>query len=68
MNSSGELTSLEFKMSDTVTAIKSTCKVKADFVVLPENIAQIYFSGTNVETLIESLEDQYFGYSVIRGY
>lgn len=67
-NQSDTLTTLKFKMSDTVTAIKSTCKVRTNFVVLPENIAELYYSNTETEALIEVLEEHYFGYSVIRGY
>ena len=55
-------------MEDTVTAVKSTCKVKADFVVLPEYIAEWYYANTDTASVIEVLEDHYFGYSVIRGY
>ena len=62
------LSSLDFKMEDTVTAVKSTCKVKADFVVLPEYIAEWYYANTDTASVIEVLEDHYFGYSVIRGY
>ncbi len=61
------LTELEFKMSDTVTAIKSTCKVKSDFVIVPDNIAQLFYSA-DTNALVDVLEDNYFGYSVIRGY
>ena len=67
-NDGDTLTELEFKMSDTVTAIKSTCKVKMDFVVVPDNFMRMYLSGTSTESLVEVLEDEYFGYSVIRGY
>ena len=55
-------------MQDTVTAVKATCKVKADFVVLPDNFAEMFYSGTSTESQIERLENHYFGYSVIRGY
>lgn len=64
----GEWSSLDFKMQDTVTAVKATCKVKADFVVLPDNFAEMFYSGTSTESQIERLENHYFGYSVIRGY
>ncbi len=66
-NSGDTLSSLKFKMSDTVTAVKSTCKIKADFVIVPENIAKLFYDAdTNAQ--IEALEDNYYGYSVIRGY
>ena len=55
-------------MADTVTAVEATCKVKEDFVVLPKNILELYLKGTGTESLINVLEDHYFGYSIIRGY
>ncbi len=67
-NTGDTLTTLDFKMSDTMTAIKSTCKVRMDFAVVPDNYIQMYLSGTSGEALIEALEDEYFGYSIIRGY
>lgn len=59
---------LDFKMEDTVTAVKSTCKVKMDFVVVPDNIMKMYIEGTKTDSIIEILENKYFGYSIIRGY
>lgn len=67
-NTGDTLTNLEFKMSETVTAVKSTCKVKMDFTVTPQNFIEMYLSGTSGEATIEALEDEYFGYSIIRGY
>lgn len=67
-NTGDTLTTLTFKMSDTVTAVKSTCKVKMDFAVTPDNFIKMYLSGTSGESMIETLENEYFGYSVIRGY
>ena len=55
-------------MEDTVTAVKSTCKVKLDFVIVPDSIADLFYSGTDTGSVIESVEDRYYGYSVIRGY
>ncbi|MCM1044734.1 MAG: DUF5702 domain-containing protein, partial [Candidatus Gastranaerophilales bacterium] len=63
-----ELTQLDFKMAETVTAIKATCKVKMDFVVVPQNIMELFLEGTSTDAKIEFLENHYFGYSVIRGY
>lgn len=68
MNEGAELTNLDFKMTDTVTAVNATCKIKSDFAVLPDNILELYLKGTDTESLIHTLENQYFGYSVIRGY
>ena len=67
-NMGDTLTNLDFKMSETVTAVKSTCKVKMDFVVTPQNFIEMYLSGTSGEATIEALENEYFGYSIIRGY
>ncbi len=67
-NSGDALETLDFKISDTVTAVKTTCKVKMDFVVLPDNFAKMYLSGTDTEVMISNLEDTYLGYSIIRGY
>ncbi|MDO4295487.1 MAG: DUF5702 domain-containing protein [bacterium] len=68
VNSEDTLINLKFKMENTVTAVKATCKIRADFVVVPDNIAKLYYSNTQAGSLIEVLEKQYFGYSVIRGY
>lgn len=63
-----EITSdLSFKMTKTVTAVNATCKVKADFVVIPDTFAAM-FMEQDAENQIDVIENQYFGYSVIRGY
>lgn len=67
-NSGDTLSSLDFKMSDTVTAVKATAKLRMDFVVLPDNFAKMFLSDTDTESTIQVLEDTYFGYSIIRGY
>jgi len=63
-----ELSELKFKMQDTVTAVESSCKVKMDFVVIPENFVELYLKGTYGEAVKTKLEGEYLGYSVIRGY
>lgn len=68
LNKEDELSTLSFKMADTVTAVETTCKIKADFAVVPENFLEMYLKNTSTETTIRSIEDHYFGYSVIRGY
>ena len=68
MNKENELKELSFNMANTVTAIESTCKVKMDFVVVPDNFANMFISGTSTETTIKSLEDTYTGFTLIRGY
>lgn len=67
-NNDDTLETLDFKLSETVTAVKTTCKVKMNFVVLPDNFAKMYLSGTDTEVMISNLEDTYLGYSIIRGY
>ena len=59
---------LSFKMSNTVTAVKSTCKVKMDFVVVPDHFIELFLKGNDAEKTVEVMEDHYFGYSIIRGY
>ena len=68
VNSGDTLSKLDFKMADTVTAVKASCKVRMDFVVVPDRLMEMYLKGTHTESLIDVLEDQYFGYTVIRGY
>ncbi|MCX4307103.1 MAG: DUF5702 domain-containing protein [Acetatifactor sp.] len=68
VNDQETLSVLNFKMSDTVTAVKTTCKVRMKFAVVPEALVEGYLGGTGTDSLIEVLEDHYFGYSVIRGY
>ena len=63
------ITSLDnFKMSEAYTAVKGTCKVKSDFVIVPDYMAQQFLAGSSAESTIQRLENQFFGYSVIRGY
>lgn len=68
LNKEDELSTLSFKMADTVTAVETTCKIKTDFAVVPESFLEMYLKNTSTETTIRSIEDHYFGYSVIRGY
>lgn len=63
-----ELTTLNFKMADTVTAIKSTCTVDLDFVIVPENFINMFIPNSNTTNIIQKLEDGKYGYSVIRSY
>lgn len=67
-NEGDTLSSLKFKMSDTITAVKATCKVKGDFVVVPDNFMSMFLGGTTAESTVEQIEGTYFGYSIIRGY
>lgn len=68
VNREGSLSSLKFKMEQTVTAVEATCKVKMDFAVVPESFVEMYLKNTDTERVIRTIEEHYFGYSVIRGY
>jgi len=63
-----ELKELKFKMKDTVTAVKSTCEVNLDFVIVPENFINMFIAGSDTEAIIRKLDNGSYGYSVIRGY
>lgn len=64
-----ELTSpLDFKIKETTTAVKGTCSVKADFVIVPERFAELFIKKNKAQKTIELIEGSYFGYSVTRGY
>lgn len=62
------LKALDFKMADTVTAVKSTCEVNLDFVIVPENFINMFISGSDTDAIIQKLDNGSYGYSVIRGY
>lgn len=59
---------LDFKMSDTMTAIKTTCKAKLDMVVAPENFMNMFLGGNDTQKRIEAYDDGYIYYTMIRGY
>jgi len=61
------MSKLNFKMTNAVTAVKSTCKVKSDFVIVPDYMAERFLSN-ETEATIQALENRTLGYSVIRGY
>lgn len=67
-NSSDDLTSLTFKMSNTVTAVKTTCKAQLDMVVVPDNFLSLFLSGNETQQNIEGYDDKYVYYTMIRGY
>lgn len=67
-NEEDELSFLKFKMSDTVTAVKSTCKINEKFLIVPEQFVNMYLSGTETGAMIQKLDNGFYGYSVIRGY
>ena len=45
-------------MSDTVTAVKTTCKVRMKFAVVPEALVEGYLGGTGTDSLIEQWRTQ----------
>lgn len=63
-----KLTSLDFKMSETVTAIKSTCEVDLKFLIVPKNFVNMFLDGSDTQSIIQKLDDTTYGYSIIRGY
>lgn len=68
-----DLKNLNFKMTDTVTAIKSTCTVDLKFMIVPENMSNMFlnYGGApedNYKQTIQKLDDGSYAYSVIRGY
>lgn len=67
-NNGDALGTLQFKMENTVTAVKSTCKINEKFLIVPKKFVDMYISGTYTETIIQKLDDGSYGYSVIRGY
>ena len=63
-----ELTTLNFKMNDTVTAVKSTCLIDLQFMIVPEGFINLFLSDRDATNVIQKLEDGKYAYSVIRGY
>ncbi len=58
----GLLTSLDFKMKDTVTAVKSTCRVKMKYIFVSPGLMNSILGTTS------SRDNSYTGFSVYRGY
>lgn len=63
-----ELTKLDFKLSDTVTAVKATCSIKDKFVIAPKGFMQMFLKDNKTQSELSSIEDEAYSYSVIRGY
>ena len=59
---------LKFKMTETVTAVKTTCKAKLDLVVVPQHFMEMFLGGDETQQKIEKLDDDYVYYTMIRGY
>lgn len=73
-NTSGkDLETLNFKMTDTITAIKSTCQVNLKCLIVPESMSNMFLNyggtpETNYKQTIQKLDDGSYAYSIIRGY
>ena len=65
--SSGQLSSLTFKMADTVTAVDVTCAVQLDMVVMPKGFAKRTVDAETY-TAIEQFENNTYKFTVTRGY
>lgn len=63
-----DLTELDFKLSDTVTTVKATCSIKDKFVIAPKGFIQMFLNGNKAQSTLNSIEDEAYSYSVIRGY
>lgn len=59
---------LKFKMTETATAVKTTCKAKLDMVVVPQHFMDMFLGGDETQKMIEKLDDDYVYYTMIRGY
>ena len=62
-----ELTELKFKLEEAVTAVKATCSVHLDFVVIPDSMAKAFLSGDDYDTLTSNAKNVY-SFTVTRGY
>ncbi len=67
IGSEGELSELEFKMEDTVTAVDVTCAVQMNLVVMPKNFAKRTVDAGTYGA-IEQFEGNTYKFTVTRGY
>lgn len=67
IGASGTLSKLTFEMSKAVTAVKTTCSVHLDFVVIPDAMAKSILSGDDYDTLTSN-EKNVYSFTVTRGY
>jgi len=64
-----DLKKLDFKMKDTITAVKSTCQVNEKFLIVPDSFAELFvIPDSKTDSTIKMLDDGSYAYSVIRGY
>ncbi len=66
-NDGGTLSALDFKMSDTVTAIKSSCNVNLKFVIVPDNFLNMFITADSAD-IMQKVDNSAYKYSIIRGY
>lgn len=59
---------LDFKMSETATAVKTTCKAQLNMVVVPKHYLDMFLDGNETQKRIEEYDDNYVNYTMIRGY
>ena len=60
-------TTLNFKMDQTITAIESICRVKMDFLIMPEKLAS-FIERADEGDILKTIDGSYYGYKVYRGY
>lgn len=63
----GTLSSLEFKMKDAVTAVKTSCSVHLNYLIIPDGFAKATVDG-DVYNEMKEFEKNKYKFSVIRGY
>ena len=63
----GSLGSLEFKMGDAVTAVKASCNVHLDYLLISNGFLQSAVDE-DVHSEMEEFEKNKYKFSVIRGY
>lgn len=54
----GKLSELKFKMNKAVTAVKATCSVQLDFVIMPKDMAKL-FLGDEYDSLENYMKNRY---------
>lgn len=64
---SATLSSLDWKLSDAVTAVNATCSVHLNFVIIPEGFAQ-KMTSEEVYNEMQQFEKNTYQYTVTRGY
>lgn len=63
----GELSSLDFQMDQAITAIRASCSIHLDFVVVPDGFARMTMDDS-IYGEMQEFQKNYYQYSVVRGY